>query len=145
MSFLLDTNVVSQSIVMRQNANVLRWLSFVDEEQLFISAITVRDLWYGLEKRRLERAPEDDLLRARVDRLLRGFQARIPTIDRDVAIAWASMLARSHQHIDDTGLAATAAVHGLVLVTRNVAHLRGRGVPVLDPLRSPAALIAPAT
>ncbi len=54
------------------------------------------------------------------------------------------MLAQSNKHIDDTGLAATAAVNGLVVVTRNVAHLRGRGVPVLDPFRSPPAIVLPA-
>ncbi len=53
------------------------------------------------------------------------------------------MLAQSNKHVEDTGLAATAAVHGLV-VTRNVAHLRGRGVPVLDPFRSPPAIVLPA-
>ena len=145
MTFLLDTNVVSQLIVFRQNANVLRWLNDIGEERLFISAITVRELWYGLEKRRIERALSQDPLHGRVDRLLRAFQARTLPIDRDGAMAWAAMLARSHKHVDDTGLAATASVHGLVVVTRNVAHLRGRGVPLLDPFRWPPAIVSAAT
>ena len=47
--------------------------------------------------------------------------------------------------IDDTALAATAAVHGLVVVTRNVAHLRDRGVPLLDPFKRPAEFVQPTT
>lgn len=145
MSFLLDTNVVSQLVLMRQSSNVLHWLEAIDENELFISAITVRELWYGLEKRHFERSPPEDPLRLRVERLLRAYEDRILPIDERVARVWATMLAQSNKHIDDTGLAATAAVNGLVVVTRNVAHLRGRGVSLLDPFRSPPPIVRPAT
>ena len=55
------------------------------------------------------------------------------------------MPARSHQHVGDPGPAATAAVSGFVMVTRNVAHPRGRGGPSLDPFSSTATVGAPAT
>ncbi len=144
MSFLLDTNIVSQLVVRTHNENVLGWLKTIDEDRLFISAITVRELWYGLEKRRFERSLSEDPLRLRIERLLRAFETRILPVDQNVARVWATMLAQTYKHIDDTGLAATAAVHGLVVVTRNVAHLRGRGVPLLDPFRSPPVIVSPA-
>lgn len=145
MTFLLDTNIISQLVVVRQNANVLRWLGAVDEGSLFISTITVRELWYGVERRSIDRRPVKDTLRPRVERLLLAFEPRTLPIDARVARVWASMLAQSNKHVDDTGLAAAAAVHGLVIVTRNLAHLRGRGVPLLDPFRSPPAIFPPAT
>lgn len=46
------------------------------------------------------------------------------------------LLAHSEKHVDDTGLAATAKVHGLVLLTRNMKHVAGRGVTALDPFKS---------
>ena len=62
--------------------------------------------------------------------------------DARVTRHWASILARSHQHVGDPG---TAAVSGFVVVTRNVAHRRGRGGPSLDPFSSTATVGAPAT
>jgi predicted nucleic acid-binding protein len=47
------------------------------------------------------------------------------------------MLAASDKHVDDTGLAATARVHGLIVVTRNIKDFDGRGVPLLDPFKAP--------
>jgi hypothetical protein len=52
-------------------------------------------------------------------------------IDRAVASAWGEALGESEKHTDDAGLAATARVHGLIVVTRNVEDFNGRGVKVM--------------
>ena len=145
MRFLLDTNVISHIGKPGADRNLRQWLKSVDEEQIRISVITVRELRYGSEKARVERHAAALPIDARVSAILGAYAGRILPIDAEIAVAWAGMLARSNKHVDDTGLAATAAVHGLVVVTRNTDHLRGRGVPLLDPFRSPAALIGPAT
>lgn len=145
MRFLLDTNVVSQFGRRTPNRNVMEWVERQHERDLVLSVITLRELWYGVDKARLSQHDEAEGLAAQVTALGQVYGDRILPVDAAVARIWASMLARSHKHVDDTGLAATAAVHGLVVVTRNVAHLRGRGVPLLDPFRSPAAVVAPAT
>lgn len=144
MRFLLDTNVVSHIGKPGADRNLRRWLTSVDEEQIRISVITVRELWYGSEKARVDRHAAANLIEARVSAILNAYKDRVLGIDDRVAVAWAGMLARSNKHVDDTGLAATAAVHGLVVVTRNTDHLRGRGVALLDPFRSPAAQTGPA-
>jgi predicted nucleic acid-binding protein len=66
-----------------------------------------------------------------------AFDNRILAVDRAIAEVWGEMVATSEKHIDDTGLAATAWVHGLVLVTRNTKHVQGRGVKLLNPFKSP--------
>lgn len=144
MRFLLDTNVVSHVGRPDADRNVRRWLDDVDERQVRISVITVRELRYGHEKARLGGNVAEPRIGLRVSMILDAYHDRIIAIDSAIAVAWARMLARSHKHVDDTGLAATAAVHGLVVVTRNTGHLRGRGVPVLNPFKSPADLILPA-
>ena len=144
MSYLLDTNVVSQFGKRSPNRNVMEWAAQQPERNLFLSTITLRELWYGVEKARMSRHADAEALAAQVIAVCEVYGDRILPIDERVARVWATMLAQSYKHIDDTGLAATAAVHGLVVVTRNVAHLRGRGVPVLDPFRSPPVIVSPA-
>ena len=145
MNYLLDTNVVSQLVKPVPSVNVLRWLASVEEIELKISVITVRDLLYGVEKAKREKAATMRAFSDRIETVIASYEGRVLLIDEPVARVWASMLAQSNKHVDDTGLAATASVHRLVVVTRNLAHLRGRGVPLFDPFRSPAALVAPAT
>ncbi len=143
MSYLLDTNVVSQLTEPAPSANVLRWLVSIRERDLLISAVTVRELAYGVAKTKRENDAALQVFSDRIETLIAILRRPYPPIDARVARVWATMLAQSNKHVEDTGLAATAAVHGLV-VTRNVAHLRGRGVPVLDPFRSPPAIVLPA-
>jgi len=61
-------------------------------------------------------------------------------VDRDVAAEWARLLGEHDRNRDDTALAATARVRGLVVVTRNVRHFRGRSVRVLDPFKAPITI-----
>lgn len=145
MRFLLDTNVVSQIGKPNADRNVLRWLGEMPEAETAISAITVREVWYGWERMRLERNLSTAAVGDRLRMILDAYAPRILPVDERVARVWATMLADWNKHTDDTALAATAAVHGLVVVTRNLAHLRGRGVPLLDPFRSPPIVVPPAT
>lgn len=145
MSCLINTNVVSQLTNPTPSANVLRWLASIAEIELFISAITVRELLYGVAKAKRGNDVAVQVSSDRIEAVIASYGGRILPVDAPVARAGAAMLDRSRKHVDDTGLAATAAVHGLVVVTRNVAHLRGRDVPLLDPFRSPAVLVDPAT
>lgn len=63
-------------------------------------------------------------------------QRALLPIDRAVAAAWGEALGESEKHVDDVGLAATARVHGLIVVTRNVKDFDGRGVTLLDPFKA---------
>lgn len=142
MIYLLDTNVVSQPGKRSPNDNLLRWLSAQNEDELRVSVLTLRELWYGVERASMRRQEHAQLIEKQTRALCAAYEGRIIPVDTAVAVAWARMLAQSHKHVEDTGLAATAAVHGLVVVTRNTDHLRGRGVTLLNPFKRPAEVIA---
>ncbi len=143
MSYLLDTNVVSQLTEPAPSADVLRWLVSIRERDLFISAVTVRELAYGVAKTKRENDAALQVFSDRIETLIASYEDRILPPTRASPASgppcWRSPTSTSKTRAS----AATAAVHGLV-VTRNVAHLRGRGVPVLDPFRSPPAIVLPA-
>lgn len=124
MSFLLDTNVVSEWLKPRPNPGLIRWTESADEDQVFLSVISLAELRYGIERMaggRRQRQLEDWL---RHELPIR-FEARILPVDPLVADACGRIVRRSEllgRPIEamDAFLAATAEVHHLTLVTRNV-------------------------
>jgi predicted nucleic acid-binding protein len=124
MNFLLDTNVVSEPMRPRPNLGVLKWLGEVDEESTFISVVTITELRYGIE--RLATGTRRERLDGWLQRDLRlRFEGRILPVDFEVANACGGLIARSESlgrpiEPRDAFIAATAEVHGLTLVTRNV-------------------------
>ncbi len=137
MKFLLDTNVFREIGKTAPDANVAAWLNSVDDGDLAISALTVREVCKGIVKLRAKKPGIADQIEARVSAVFDAFGERILPITREVADLWGQLLAGSEKHVDDTGFAATARVHGLVLVTRNLKHVSGRGVTALDPFKAP--------
>jgi predicted nucleic acid-binding protein len=123
-SFLLDTNVVSEWVRPRPDAGVVAWLAEADEDRVFISVVTLAELRYGIE--RLAAGQR----RRRLDEWLRQelplrFEGRVLSIDAEVADAWGRLTALreiSGRPIGaaDAFIAATAEAHNLTLVTRNV-------------------------
>ena len=76
-------------------------------------------------------------LAERFDALLDAYAGRVVEVDRAVADEWGRLQGEKDKHRDDLAFVATARVRDLVLVTRNVADVRGRGVRVLDPFTEP--------
>jgi predicted nucleic acid-binding protein len=124
MSFLLDTNAVSEWVNPRPNPGLIEWMESTDEDRVFISVVTFAELRYGVERlaaggrrRRLEEWLGHELpLR---------FEGRILAVDGEVADAWGKTVSRSEAAGRPIGsmdafLAATAEIHRLTLVTRNV-------------------------
>ena len=137
MSFLLDTNVVSEWVKPRPEPGVVRWLADVDEDRVFISVVTLGELRQGIERLPPGRR------RSRLDGWLRHelplrFEARVLPIDAAIADAWGTIVAgrdRTGHPIGsmDALIAATAEVHALTLVTRNAADFRSSVTLVFDP------------
>jgi toxin FitB len=124
LSFLLDTNVISEWVKPRPNAGVVTWLAEVDEDRVYVSVVTLAELRYGTERMAAgsRRQHLDEWLR---DELPLRFEGRVLSIDPFVADAWGKVLAASEakrrsMSAMDAFLAATALVHDLTLVTRNV-------------------------
>ena len=139
MSFLLDTNVVSEWVKPRPNPGLIRWIEAADEDRIFISVISLAELRYGVARlaagKRRQRL--DDWLR---HELPLRFEGRILPVDLKVADAWGRTVSRSEESgrpmgAMDAFLAATAEVHRLTLVTRNVSDFAGLK-SVLNPWES---------
>lgn len=137
MSFLLDTNVVSEWTKPRPNAGVIDWLSHVDEDSVFLSVVTLAELRHGIQRLSpgKRRAQLDEWLRA--DLLLR-FERRILPVGVAVADQWSNLVARCESkgrsiHAMDALIAATADVHSLTLVTRNSLDFAGVTKSIVDP------------
>jgi predicted nucleic acid-binding protein len=117
MSFLLDRNVLSEPMKERPNPGVLAWLSRVDEDQVFVSVVSITELRFGVERLAIGKRRErlDGWLRK--DLILR-FEGRILPIDLRIADACGGLMARSESmgrpmEARDAFIAATAEVHGL--------------------------------
>lgn len=136
MKYLLDTNVLRELGKTSPHKNVAAWLKSVDDADLAISALTVREIAKGVAKLRKTKPEAAAALGATVTAIFDAFEQRILPIDRAVAAAWGETLGESEKHVDDAGLAATAHVHGLIVVTRNVKDFGGRGVKIIDPFKS---------
>jgi predicted nucleic acid-binding protein len=136
MKYLLDTNVLRELGKTTPHKNVAAWLKTVDDADLSISALTVREVTKGVAKLRATKPEVAAALDIAVKTIFGAFEGRIWPIDRQVAAAWGEALGTSEKHVDDAGLAATALVHGLTVVTRNVKDFDGRGVKLVDPFKA---------
>jgi len=123
-SYLLDTNVVSEMSKPEIDRGVLRFLQAAEEDSLHVSVVTLAELHYGIE--RLPAGQRRARLAAWFEEdLLRRFEGRIFLMDASAAAAWGALKAQGeksgHPISDmDAWIAATAKIHGLAIVTRNV-------------------------
>ncbi|HET9108165.1 MAG TPA: type II toxin-antitoxin system VapC family toxin [Steroidobacteraceae bacterium] len=137
MSFLLDTNVVSEWTKPRPNPGVVEWLGQVDEDEVFLSVVTFAELRHGIERLPVStrRRQLDEWLR---NELPLRFEARIVGVDGAIADEWGRLVARREGRgrpiqAMDALIAATAQVHGLTLVTRNTADFHPSVKSILNP------------
>lgn len=132
--FLLDTCVVSDLAKKRPAAPVVHWVKAQSEAELFLSAVTIGEIEEGVAA--LSPGSKRDELFAWVRHDLPArFAGRILPVDVAVATAWGVVRGESSATLPvvDGFIAATAQVHGLIVVTRNVADFRRFRVPVFNP------------
>lgn len=140
MMFVLDTNVVSELRKVRAgkaDPNVAAWAESVDATVLFVSAITIIELELGVLAIERKDATQGAMLRSWLEQqVLPEFSARTLSIDTAVAQRCARLHVPDKRGERDALLAATALVHGMTVVTRNVADFEPTGVPVINPWES---------
>lgn len=131
MSYLIDTCVVSEA--RRRSVQATAWLQAVSPTELFLSVITIGEIAKGTAVR--ERG--DPVTAATLNRWLSGLRQnyanRILPIDDAVATAWGHLMVQRNFPVPDGLIAATARVHNMTLITRNVADFAESGVDLVNP------------
>ncbi|AJC47038.1 MULTISPECIES: type II toxin-antitoxin system VapC family toxin [Xanthomonas] len=134
--YVLDTNVLSELRKVRlgkADANVAAWAESVDAADLFISAITVMELELGVLSIERKDATQGAMLRAWLEQhVLPEFSGRTLPIDTTVAQRCARLHVPDKRGERDALIAATALVHGMAVVTRNVSDFEPTGVPIVN-------------
>ena len=133
--YLLDTNVVSELRRPRPHGAVMEWLADVPAEQLFVSAVTIGEIQAGIEITREQDAAKAGELEAWLDMVL-GSYGVLP-MDAATFREWARLMHRASDTLsEDAMIAATATVHRLRMVTRNVGDFARFGVDLLNPFET---------
>lgn len=135
--YVLDTNVVSELRKVRAgkaDRNVAAWTESVDAAELYVSAITIMELELGVLSIERKDAVQGAVLRAWLEQhVLPEFSGRTIPVDTAVALRCARLHVPDKRGERDALIAATALVHGMTVVTRNVEDFQPTGVPLLNP------------
>ncbi|EBE6296413.1 type II toxin-antitoxin system VapC family toxin [Salmonella enterica subsp. enterica] len=135
--YVLDTNVVSELRKARTgkiDANVAAWAENMDASALFISSITIMELELGILSVERRDAIQGSLLRSWLEQhVLPEFSGRTLPVDTAVALRCARLHVPDKRGERDALIAATALVHGMTVVTRNVADFEPTGVTIINP------------
>ena len=133
MTFLLDTNVVSDIRKKAPNPGVSEWFASVPADQLFLSVLVVGEIRQGIERLVRRDPAQAETCEQWLYRLVNAYGDRIVPITARVAEAWGRVNVPDPMPVVDGLMAATALVHGWTLVTRNVGDFASAGVRLLNP------------
>lgn len=132
--YLLDTNVVSELRKPRPHGAVLAWLRATADAELHLSAVTLAEIQAGIELTRDQDASKADEIEAWLNLVASSYN--VLPMDGATFRAWARLMhRRSDTLYEDAMIAATATVHKLTVVTRNVTDFTPFKVKVLNPFR----------
>jgi toxin FitB len=130
--YLLDTNVVSELRRIRAHGAVVAWLTSARDEDLHLSAVTIGEIQAGVEILREQDEDKAAEIEAWLEQVTETYN--ILSMDARTFRSWARLMHRKpDRRIEDAMIAATAAVHGLTVVTRNLRDFKDFGVPTLNP------------
>lgn len=130
--YLLDTNVISELRKPRPHGGVTAWLQAAAPETLHLSAVSVGEIQAGIELTREQDVAKAAQIEAWLDDLSRNYT--VLSMDASVFRVWAGLMHRRSDTLnEDAMIAATAVVHRLTVVTRNVTDFKHFGVPLLNP------------
>ncbi|MBN9232561.1 MULTISPECIES: type II toxin-antitoxin system VapC family toxin [Phyllobacteriaceae] len=129
--FLLDTNVVSAA--RKRQPAVTKWLADRERGDLSLSVVTLGEIARGIHMKQRHDPTTANHLAVWLQMLRHDYGNRILGIDERIAIEWGRIAALRTRGVPDGLIAATAAVHGLTIVTRNVADFEDTGLAIVNP------------
>ncbi len=134
--YLLDTNVISELRRPKPHGGVVAWLQDVPDNQLYLSAVTLGELQAGVEITR----EQDEAKASEIDAWINQVAAlwNVLPMDAGAFRLWARLMHRNADRlIEDAMIAATALLHGLIVVTRNGRDFERFGVTIFNPFATP--------
>lgn len=137
MNYLLDTCVISELIKKTPNPKVVKWISEVSENSLFLSVITFGEIHKGIEK--LPEGKKKDKLHTWINFDLKDrFKNRVIDLDIKIAATWGKIQAKSEAvgkpiPAIDGLIVATGITYELIIVTRNISDMENSGAILLNP------------
>ena len=130
--YLIDTNVVSELRKPRPNPKVIAWIQGAEDPALHLSAVTIGEIQAGIEVTRTQNPAKAEELEAWAAQVADSYH--VLAMDAACFRRWAKLMHRQSSTVyEDAMIAATALVHRLTVVTRNVRDFSRFGVPVLNP------------
>jgi len=132
--YLLDTNIVSELRRPKPHPGLIAWLSGIASDQLFISAVTLGELQAGVENVRQQDTGKAEIIESWIDNVAASYN--VLPMDGGAFRCWARLMhGKPADLIADAMIGATAAVHNLTVVTRNLRDFERLRVRALDPFR----------
>jgi predicted nucleic acid-binding protein len=137
MKYLLDTCVISELVSKRPNSNVVEFVDSLDDDEIYLSVITIGEIIKGIEKLPKSKRKQELHTWLKED-LFARFSGKIIPIDNDVITTWGLLTARlelagTPMPAIDSLIAATALTHAFALMTRNVNDFEGASVEIVNP------------
>jgi predicted nucleic acid-binding protein len=134
LSYLVDTNVISELRKGRRcNPGVASWFAEVASEEIYLSALTLGEIRKGIENIRRRDEPAAEALEDWFQELEASHSDHILPVDQAIAEQWGRFNVPVSLPVIDSLLAATASIHGMTLVTRNLKDVERTGVDCLNP------------
>jgi predicted nucleic acid-binding protein len=133
-SYLLDTNILSELRKKEPNKNVAAWFLDVAVEELYLSPLIVGEIYQGIARlRHRNDEAQASQLEEWLNQLLRVYETRILPLNLDIMETWGTLNVPDPLPAVDGLLAATALVHDFTLLTRNTRDVKRTGAKLLNP------------
>lgn len=137
MKYLLDTNIISELIKKTPDKNVASFIKNLDEEKIYLSAITIGEIKYGIENTKSE-TKKEELTHWLYSHLFKRFENKIIDIDSEVMIAWAKTTYKLQKigkpmPIMDLLIASTCIAKNYILITRNEKDFAALDMEIINP------------